>query len=109
MGQPLPLRQDDDASRLRRLARHSTDSNQTRRLLALAVIYDGGSRSEAARRWSSSCLSATLRKHGDRTLTARPRHHGQNGHAIDTFKKNFPAEIASLQAGICPTGNPVAG
>ncbi len=55
MGQPLPLRQDYDASRLRRLARHSTDSNQTRRLPALAVIYDGGSRSEAARRWSSNC------------------------------------------------------
>ena len=55
MGQPLPLRQDDDASRLRRLARCSTDSNQTRRLPALAVISDGGSRSEAARRWSSNC------------------------------------------------------
>ena len=48
MGQPLPLRQDYDASRLRRLARRSTDSNRTRRLPALAVISDGGSRSEAA-------------------------------------------------------------
>ena len=55
MGQPLPLRQDYDASRLRRLARRSADSNQTRRLPALAVISDGGSRSEAARRWSSNC------------------------------------------------------
>lgn len=34
---------------LRSLARTSTDANQTRRLLALAVIYDGGSRTGAAR------------------------------------------------------------
>ena len=174
MGQPLPLRQDYDASRLRRLARHSADSSRTRRLLALAVISDGGSRSEAAQvdgvgrqivrdwvlrfnaegpdgllqrsrsgrparlnearlaaliarvetgplpaidgvvRWrlpdlaqwlwedyrlgiSESCLSATLRKHGYRKLTARPRHYGQNVHEIDAFKKNFPAVIARIR------------
>ena len=34
---------------LRRLARGSRDPDQTRRLLALAEIYDGGSRSDAAR------------------------------------------------------------
>ena len=39
---------------------------------------------------SESCLSATLRKHGYRKLTARPRHHGQNGHEIDAFKKTSP-------------------
>lgn len=33
----------------RRLARESDDANQTRRLLALASIYDGGSRSNAAK------------------------------------------------------------
>ena len=32
----------------RRLAQHSDDADQTRRLLALAVICDGGSRGEAA-------------------------------------------------------------
>ena len=48
LGQPLPLRQDYDASSLRRLARQSAESSQTKRLLALAVIYDGGRRSEAA-------------------------------------------------------------
>jgi transposase len=31
------------------LARQSRDAGQTRRLLALAAIYDGGSRSDAAR------------------------------------------------------------
>ncbi len=49
MGQALALREDFDGSGLRRLARGSRDADQTRRLLALAVIYDGGSRSEAAR------------------------------------------------------------
>lgn len=34
---------------LRRLARSSNDADQTRRLLALAIILDGGSRSDAAR------------------------------------------------------------
>lgn len=36
-------------SALRRLARLSRSANQARRLLALAQIYDGGSRSEAAK------------------------------------------------------------
>src|SRR5580704_935869 len=40
---------DFDGPALRRLARQSRDAGQTRRLLALAAIYDGGSRSDAAR------------------------------------------------------------
>ncbi len=48
MGRAISLREDFDSHQLRRLARQSTNSSQTRRLLALAVIYDGGSRSEAA-------------------------------------------------------------
>ena len=48
MGSPVPLRDDFDATALRRLARRSQDSNQSRRLLALAAIYDGGSRGDAA-------------------------------------------------------------
>ena len=48
MGAPLQLRTDFDGPGLRRLAKTSQDANQTRRLLALAVIYDGGSRSDAA-------------------------------------------------------------
>jgi hypothetical protein len=43
------LRDDFDGPALRRLARQSRDVGQTRRLLALAAIYDGGSRSDAAR------------------------------------------------------------
>jgi transposase len=49
MAAPIPLRCDFDAALLRRLARGSRDPDQTRRLLALAEIYDGGSRSDAAR------------------------------------------------------------
>ena len=49
MGSPISLRDDFDAEVLRRLAKTSGDANQTRRLLALAVIYDGGARSDAAR------------------------------------------------------------
>jgi transposase len=42
------LRDDFDAAQVRRVARASKDANQVRRLVALAAIYDGSSRSEAA-------------------------------------------------------------
>ena len=48
MRQPIALRPDYDATQLRRIARESEDADQVRRLLALAVIYDGCSRTEAA-------------------------------------------------------------
>ena len=38
------LREDYDARQLRALAKASRDANQTRRLLALAAIYEGGAR-----------------------------------------------------------------
>jgi transposase len=48
MAASVPLRSDFDAARLRALAKASRDADQTRRLLALAAIYDGASRTEAA-------------------------------------------------------------
>ena len=48
MRKPLPLRHDYDAAALRRMARESADADQVRRLLSLALVYDGGSRTEAA-------------------------------------------------------------
>ena len=45
----VPLRKDFDAGQLRGLAQRSRDGAQNRRLLALAVIYDGHRRSDAAR------------------------------------------------------------
>src|SRR6516164_766946 len=49
MSAPIPLRRDFDASQLRGFARKTTDGPQARRLLALAAIYDGGTRTEAAK------------------------------------------------------------
>ena len=45
---PIALRPDFDSACVRALARRSKDAAQTRRLLALAAIYDGASRTEAA-------------------------------------------------------------
>ena len=48
MAAPIALRDDYDGPTLRQLAKVCADANQTRRLLALAVVYDGGRRSAAA-------------------------------------------------------------
>jgi hypothetical protein len=45
---PIELRSDFDAAFVRRAARESANANQVRRLLALAAIYDGSTRTEAA-------------------------------------------------------------
>jgi transposase len=167
MAAAVCLREDYDAARLRGLAKRSLDAAQTRRLLALAVIYDGGSRTEAAKtggvglqtvrdwvlafnaegplglvngkapgnaplltpahrqgllqiiesgpipavhgvvRWrlidlaqwvfeefrvsiSKQTLSRELRALGLRKLSARPRHHAQDGEALTAFKKTSP-------------------
>lgn len=49
MAAAIKLRGDFSGDDLRRLARSSRDAKQVRRLLALAVIRDGGSRTAAAR------------------------------------------------------------
>ena len=49
MGRVVALREDFDGVGLRCLAKAWKDSNQSRRLLALAEIYDGGWRKDAAR------------------------------------------------------------
>ncbi len=48
MAAPIPLRSDFNAAKLRDIAKRSRDPDQTRRLLALAAIYDGHARSHAA-------------------------------------------------------------
>jgi transposase len=167
MSAAIPLRDDFDGPGLRGLAKGSRDPVQLRRLLALAEIYDGGSRGDAARlggvdlqtvrdwvlrfnaggpevlidpktagrkpklnegqrqalvrvvesgpipavhgvvRWrlkdlvewvwdefhirtSVQSLSRELRALGYRKLSARPRHHAQDGEAMAAFKKTFP-------------------
>ena len=46
---PIPIRSDFGAPQLRVFARKTKDGPQARRLLALAAIYDGATRTEAAR------------------------------------------------------------
>ena len=49
MAAAIGLRGDFDAAALRAIAKRSKDGAQARRLLALAAIYDGATRSEAAK------------------------------------------------------------
>ncbi len=49
MAPAIALREDFDGRDLRRLAKATKDAAQSRRLVALAEIYDGGERSDAAR------------------------------------------------------------
>ncbi len=167
MGAAVGVRADYEAGQLRGLAKRSVDASQTRRLLALAAIYEGGSRTAAAKiggvglqtvrdwvlafnaegpdglingkapgnasllddeqrqalarivesgpipaahgvvRWrlidlaqwvfdafaiaiSKQTLSRELRALGFRKLSARPRHHAQDGEAVTAFKKTSP-------------------
>src|ERR671938_1160801 len=46
---PVPLRTDFNAAALRTIARQTKDGPQARRLLALAALYEGATRTEAAR------------------------------------------------------------
>ena len=49
MAAAIALRGDYESAQLGELARRSEDADQVRRLLALALVYDGGSRSAGAR------------------------------------------------------------
>jgi transposase len=49
MSVPIQLRGDFEAAQLRGLAKKTKDGPQARRLLALAAIYDGATRTEAAK------------------------------------------------------------
>ena len=49
MAAAVALRSDYESRQLREFAKQSEDVDQVRRLLALAVVYDGGSRSDGAR------------------------------------------------------------
>ena len=177
MSAALRLREDYGAPELRALARASRDADQTRRLLALAAIYEGASRGAAAEiggvqrqtvrdwvaafnghgpsglidgkapgqrpllnpeqrqvlkriveagpdpavdgvvRWrlidlaqwiftefsiaiSKQTLSRMLRQMGYRKLSARPRHHAQEGpRRAGDFQKAFAARLAEIARG----------
>ena len=65
---PVALRSDFDALQLRTIARKTKDGPQARRLLALAAIYDGATRSEAAK-----IGGVTLQTHGSWSRSATIR------------------------------------
>lgn len=46
---PIPMRVDFEASQLRAVAKKTKDAGQARRLLALAAVYEGATRTEAAK------------------------------------------------------------
>ena len=78
MAKPVPLRSDYNANGLRLLAKQCRVPRQIRRLLALAAVYDGKSRAEAARMGGMD--RQTLRdwvirfnEEGPDGLTDRPR------------------------------------
>jgi hypothetical protein len=48
MGQAVRMRTDYTAGEVRRLAKRAKDAAQARRLLAIAAVLDGASRTEAA-------------------------------------------------------------
>src|SRR2546426_12548875 len=49
MGQAVAVRTDYTAGEVRRLAKRAKDAAQARRLLAIAAVFDGASRTEAAK------------------------------------------------------------
>src|ERR671911_3222049 len=101
MATAVPLRTDFDAARLRALAKQSRDPDQTRRLLALAAIDEGASRTKAAqigcvtlqivRDW---VLRFNARGPGGlltgRAPGAAPRLHGQHREALQAIVEQGP-------------------
>ena len=85
MRQPIPLRPDFDAAVLRLIARESKDPDQVRRLLTLAVIYDGGSRTEAAQ---AGCVTLQV----VRDWVLRFNAHGPEG-LIDRKAPGHPSRL----------------
>ena len=74
----VELRDDYDAAALRALAKRRRDPRQIRRLLALAAVYDGMSRAEAARvggmdRQTLRDLAHRFNGEGPEGLRDRPR------------------------------------
>src|SRR4051794_10360213 len=101
---PIPLRRDFQASQLRLAARCTKDGPQTRRLLALAAIYEGATRSEAAPdRWRD----AADRDPTDAAPAGQDRHSSHNNLAeaagqktVKTQTINHFRRLTLLSAGV---------
>ena len=75
IGAAVRIRGAYEAGQLCELAKRSGDAAQTRRLLALAAIYDGGARSEAGQSWW--CRLADGARLGAGLQCRRPERIGQ--------------------------------
>jgi transposase len=96
---PVPLRTDFDASALRCCARKTKDGPQARRLLALAAIYDGATRTEAANLGAVTLQIvrdwvAKFSAHGPEGLVDR-KSPGQPSRLNDTHRAAIAAMIES--------------
>jgi transposase len=85
MRQPIALRADYDAALLRRVARGSENPDQVRRLMTLAIIYDGASRTVAA---NSGCVTLQV----VRDWVLRFNAHGPEG-LIDRKAPGHPSRL----------------
>jgi hypothetical protein len=90
---PTALRPDFGAAQVRAIAKQSKDDGQARRLLALAAIYLGATRSEAA-----AICSVTLQIVCDRVLKFNA---GGPAGLIDRKPPGQPARLNGAQRGPC--------
>src|SRR5690349_7120434 len=89
MASAVSLREDYSAVELRRLAAATKNANQSRRLLSLAAVLDGMSRTEAAR--IGGMDRQTLRD-----WVHRFNQHGPEG-LTDTWSKGHPPRLSAEQ------------
>ena len=82
MGQAVAVRTDYTAGEVRRLAKRAKDAAQARRLLAIAAVLDGASRTEAAKIGGiGSADAAGLGDPVQRARAGRPDQHSFAGGA----------------------------
>ena len=94
---PILLRTDFDASQVRAAAKATKDGPQVRRLLALAAIYDGGTRGEAARIGGVTLPAANASRFGEivRDWVVRFNAHGPAG-LVDHKAPGRPTRLNDL-------------
>jgi hypothetical protein len=95
MAVPVALRRDYDGTALRVLARTSKDGPQTRRLLALAAIYEGASRTEAAR------IGAVTLQGGFKRSSQHPEGGGCDEHSKAPVGSVWTSAVAVTGSATC--------
>ena len=91
MAASVRLHEDFDGPRLRALARCTRDAGQRRRLLAMAEVYDGRSRGEAARNGGVALPTV-------RIWVLRFNHRGPDGRADRRQASRSVAVLGGIKA-----------